>query len=332
MTPVPHPYWPLFDLRVRTPRLELRLPTDDELVELVRITDEQGVHDPDTMPFTIPWTDRPTPHRQRESMQFFWRCRADWSPFNWNFNGAVFVDGCPVGVQGLGAAHFKVLRSVNTGSWLGRGSQGQGLGKEMRAAILHLAFAGLGAREARSGAFADNASSAATSRSLGYQDDGTEVARRRDAPGMVQRFLLTREQWEARRRDDITIEGLEGCLDMFGADRGWRRRWSRALGRQAMGPDALVDAEATLHPLLLRAEVRRCFGHGDDLRSIDLEGASVAHDGRVPARDDVPHPVAVLAIGKRDEHVVPVLDRHDRRVVRAARSTPDMTDDRGVRA
>ena len=28
-----HP-WPLFDLRLRTPRLELRLPTDDDLLAL----------------------------------------------------------------------------------------------------------------------------------------------------------------------------------------------------------------------------------------------------------------------------------------------------------
>jgi hypothetical protein len=31
-----HP-WPLFDLRLRTPCLELRLPTDDDLLELMRV-------------------------------------------------------------------------------------------------------------------------------------------------------------------------------------------------------------------------------------------------------------------------------------------------------
>ena len=31
-----HPYWPLFDLVVRTPRLELRPPDDSMLVELAR--------------------------------------------------------------------------------------------------------------------------------------------------------------------------------------------------------------------------------------------------------------------------------------------------------
>ena len=34
-----HPFWPLFDLRVRTPTLELRLPTDDDLVAIARLMD-----------------------------------------------------------------------------------------------------------------------------------------------------------------------------------------------------------------------------------------------------------------------------------------------------
>ena len=47
-----NPYWPLFDLRVTTPRLEIRLPTDDELYQLLEVADA-GVHDP----ATIAWTD-----------------------------------------------------------------------------------------------------------------------------------------------------------------------------------------------------------------------------------------------------------------------------------
>lgn len=213
----PHPYWPLFDLRVRTARLEIRLPTDEDIVALVRVADEQGIHDPARMPFSLPWTDAPTPRRQRESMQWFWGRRAQWRPEQWTFTGAVVVDGAVVGVQDLAATDFAVLRSVHTGSWLGRAHQGQGLGKEMRAAILHLAFAGLGAQEATSGAFADNDASAATSRSLGYEENGTETAKQREAAGTVRRFRLTRERWEARRRHDVTIEGLDPCLELFGA-------------------------------------------------------------------------------------------------------------------
>ena len=85
----------------------------------------------------------------------------------------------------------------------------------MREAVLHLAFAGLGAAEALSGAFEDNAASIATSRSVGYEANGEARARRRDGWGRTVRFRLSREAWERRRRDDIEIAGLEGCLDLF---------------------------------------------------------------------------------------------------------------------
>jgi hypothetical protein len=47
---------PLFALRLRTPRVELRLPTEDELAQLARVA-EQGIHPPEEMPFLVPWTD-----------------------------------------------------------------------------------------------------------------------------------------------------------------------------------------------------------------------------------------------------------------------------------
>jgi RimJ/RimL family protein N-acetyltransferase len=107
------------------------------------------------------------------------------------------------------------VRSVETGSWLGRAYQGQGIGREMREAILHLAFAGLDAQEALSGAFEDNASSLATSRAVGYEENGEARNRRREGSGRTIRFRLGRPAWERRRRTDIEIVGLEECLDMF---------------------------------------------------------------------------------------------------------------------
>jgi len=213
---VAHPYWPLFDLRVRTPRLEIRLPTDEEQNELVAVSD-RGIHDPAVMPFTTPWTDRPLPDRHREGLQYWWGARANWSAHDWRFPAAVFVDSRPVGVQELMATDFGPLRSVKTGSWLGREYQGQGIGKEMRSAILHLAFDGLGAREALSGAFFDNEPSMATSRSLGYVFNGEELLLRRGKPDRMINLRLDRETWSTARRDDVVVEGLsEDCLEMFG--------------------------------------------------------------------------------------------------------------------
>jgi RimJ/RimL family protein N-acetyltransferase len=209
-------YWPLFGLRVITPRLEIRLPGDDDLVGLV---DEivAGIHDPVATPFTMSWTDVPSPQRERESLQWWWRHRAEWSPGKWNFTGAVFVDGRPVGIQDLGAENFAQLRTVETGSWLGMRHQGQGFGKEMRAAILHLAFAGLGAVEAYSGAWHDNPRSLGVSSALGYVFNGEVLGMRRDVRDRAIKLRLTLENWEPHRRDDISVEGLEPCLELFGA-------------------------------------------------------------------------------------------------------------------
>ena len=208
------PYWPLFGLVVRTPRLELRVPRDADLGSLIALIDE-GIHDPVTMPFLQNFTDTPPPRRGRDSLQFWWRQRAEWSPDAWSYSGVVFVEGSVVGVQGMDARNFGSLRSVETGSWLGRAYQGRGLGKEMRQAILHLAFEGLGAEEAHSGAFYDNAPSLATSRSVGYVENGETLALRRGVPDRIRRVRMDRATWVARRRDDIEIVGLDACLDMF---------------------------------------------------------------------------------------------------------------------
>ncbi len=167
----PGSFWPLFDLVVRTPRLELRLPRDEDLAAFVELVDG-GIHDPATMPFFVPWTDVEPARRARETAQWLWSHRVNWSPDKWTFTAGVFVGGRPVGIQDIGAENFRAVRSVETGSWLGRAHQGQGYGREMREAILHLAFAGLGAEEALSGAFEDNAASLAVSRAVGYAENG----------------------------------------------------------------------------------------------------------------------------------------------------------------
>jgi RimJ/RimL family protein N-acetyltransferase len=208
-----HPYWPLFDLRVRTPRLELRPPDDDLVVELARIA-AAGIHDPGATPFLIPFTDQPSPQLERSSLQYLWGTRAEWRPEKWALPLAVLEDGMVVGLQDINAQEFVTLRTVRTGSWLGREHQGRGIGKEMRAAVLHLAFDGLDAAVAYSGAWHDNAGSLAVSRALGYVDNGEVIERRRDQADRMINLQLPREKWH--RRDDITMEGLEACLELFG--------------------------------------------------------------------------------------------------------------------
>lgn len=214
-----HPIFPLFDLSVRTPRLELRMPSDEDLIALADAA-ASGIHPPDFLPFSVPWTDGSPDEIRLSVLQHMWRLRGALTKSEWRLPMAVFVDGRPIGVQGIGAKDFATLRIVGTGSWLAMSHQGQGLGKEMRAAILHLAFAGFGAQRAESGAYEDNAPSNAVSRAVGYRENGDEVVMRRDVSARQIRYVMLRDEWTPRRRDDTAIEGLEPCLPLLGIAAG----------------------------------------------------------------------------------------------------------------
>lgn len=209
-------WWPLAGLKLTTPRLELRVPADQDLEELARLA-AKGVHDPDVQPFAFPWTDAAPADRARSTLQYHWLQRAAWKSAKWSLDLVVVDDGAVVGTQGMSATDFSILREVGTGSWLGQAHQGRGIGTEMRAAVLHLAFAGLGARCATSGAFADNIASLAVSRKLGYVDDGIERLVRRGQAATSLRLRLDRATWQATRTVPVQIFGLKPCLAMFGA-------------------------------------------------------------------------------------------------------------------
>ena len=210
-------HWPLHDLRVRTPRVELRPPDEEVMFSLVDLAD-RGVHDPDFVPFLRAWTLEPDGERQRHSLQYYWRCWSGWTVDAWELPFAVFVDGTLVGTQGMLATSFPVTRTFETGSWLGLAHQGQGIGKEMRAAILHFGFVGLGALRADTGAIVGNDRSVGVTRSLGYVDNGQTVKERDGERILCNEFRMERADWEARRRDDIVVEGFAPCLPMFGLE------------------------------------------------------------------------------------------------------------------
>ena len=208
--------WPLYGIRVVTPRLELRY-VDEELgVELAGLA-ERGIHDPDFMPFAMPWTDVDPEFLGTNTLKFYWNCRAETEPNHWVLPFAVLAQGEVVGSSGLSADDFPILRQFETGSWLGREYQGKGLGRELREASLHLGFAGLGATLATTAAFEDNAPSLGVTQSLGYSTNGSQRKVRRGELGNSWLFKLTADDWSNRlRRNDIYIEGLEPCLQTLG--------------------------------------------------------------------------------------------------------------------
>ena len=216
-TPVSPAPWPLFDLTVTTPRLTLRYANDALLLELAAVAHD--VIAPDALPFDgdASFYDRSV-HGRRRWLAGQWSARARTSPEWWVLVFAVVVDGRAVGTQEISANSFATLRTVSTFSWLTRAYQGRGLGREMREAVLHLAFEGLGAQRALSEAFEDNAASCAVSRATGYVRDGTTWATRQGSAAPMSRFVLERDAWLPRRRVDIGGSGLAACRLFLGLD------------------------------------------------------------------------------------------------------------------
>jgi RimJ/RimL family protein N-acetyltransferase len=200
----------LFGLHLRTPRLELRLPTDDELVALAHLA-EAGVHPPEEMPFFYAWTDGiGKPGFVDEFVAFHHRQRDEWRREHWHLLLGVWADGELAGTQG---AELTGPGTAETGSWIGQCFQRRGVGTEMRAAMLALLFDGLGLDAVTSGALEGNVASARVSEKLGYEPAGEDVASPRGVPVRKRLFRLTRDRWTSPV--EVEIAGLEPCLPLF---------------------------------------------------------------------------------------------------------------------
>lgn len=210
-------HFPVFGLEVRTPLLTLRFPDDEDLVDLAELG-ARGVHDGGTMPFTVPWTRIEPPFQQRNTLQYFWTQRSTLQGDAWNLPLVTVVDGQVVGCQGVFTTAWEA-RVVETGSWLGRQFQGQGIGTEMRRAVLHLAFDGFGAHRATTSAFADNPSSLGVTRAVGYRPNGDDVVVRDRVGAGLRRFVMDRSDFDRIRRTDIEVVGADAVAKLFGTER-----------------------------------------------------------------------------------------------------------------
>ena len=201
---------PLFALRLRTPRLELRLATPEHIVALYRLA-AAGIHPPDEIPFAVAWTDALNEH---DFVGYHEGLLRAWAPGHWHAAFVSLLDGCVVGTQSLLGRDFAARREVGSGSWLGRAWQGRGLGTEQRAAVLELAFRGLGARAAATGAIWDNLASQRVSQKLGYRVIAEGTISPRGTPLRRLDYRLDAAEW--RSPFVVEIEGLEDALPLFG--------------------------------------------------------------------------------------------------------------------
>lgn len=206
--------WPPFALTLSTPRLTLRPMLDTDIPAAVAAA-RSGVHQPGKSPFSTPWTELPEDELGPNMAQWYWRCRANFTPESWTLLLGVWQDGELLGVQDLGAKNFATLKTVSTGSWLKQAAQGRGIGKEMRAAVVSYAFDYLKAEVAESEAATWNKQSLGVSRNLGYELNGMF----RDTWGTkveeVQKIRLTPTTY---KRPDwpLQVQGHEGLKTYLG--------------------------------------------------------------------------------------------------------------------
>ncbi|MFN2539626.1 MAG: GNAT family N-acetyltransferase [Mycobacteriales bacterium] len=191
--------WPLHDLVLRAPDLELRGMTEQWARRLADVVPDDLEHHPRLAHFSA----------GTDVLQAYWRNNGRWLPSDWVAQFVVLHQGEPIGLQALEGKDFAAGRTVDTHSWLVLSARGQGLGKQMRAAVLALAFDHLGARAAVTEAWSDNASSLGVSRSLGYRDSHRET---REDGRVLQHLTLT--AWSSPWA--VEISGVVACLPYFG--------------------------------------------------------------------------------------------------------------------
>jgi RimJ/RimL family protein N-acetyltransferase len=207
--------WPAFGLRVTCGPLVMRPMRDDDFPEVLAVV-HGGIHAPELMPFSFPWTDATGAEMDREFVQYHWRARAELTPERWQLDLGVWHDGRFVGVQGVSTRDFAVTRTGETGSWLGRAFHGRGIGTLMRQAICVLCLDHLGFEEVTSAAFADNPASQGVSRKVGYRPNGEERYARKGAPATMIRLVLAPEDL-VRPPYDVEVVGAEAFLDLVQA-------------------------------------------------------------------------------------------------------------------
>lgn len=194
--------WPPFGLTLTTPRLTLRPVLDADIPAAVAAA-RSGVHEAGKSPFSTPWTELPDDELAPNMAQWYWRCRAGFTPDSWTLLLGVWHNEDLLGVQDIGAKNFAKLRTVSTGSWLKQAAQGQGIGKEMRAAVVSYAFDYLKAEVAESEAASWNKQSLGVSTSLGYERNGVYKDVWGDTAREVQKVRLTPETFN---RPDWTLK------------------------------------------------------------------------------------------------------------------------------
>ena len=176
----------------------------------------EGIHAADAQPFLMPWNL--SENQPLETLQFYYRTWAGFSPASWTLLMTVERDGLVVGAQDIKTEKFTVVRHGETGSWLGLSHQRRGTGTLMRQAILAFAFDHLGAVEMRSAAWVDNAKSHRVSEKCGYVTCGYQLLERQGHRVRQDDFMVTPETF-VRPPYEVVVTGVEAFRRAIGLER-----------------------------------------------------------------------------------------------------------------
>src|SRR5690349_13080334 len=221
--------WPLHGIRLRTAELDLRVMTEADLPTLCELLPDDLQMNPHATTYAGP-DDRA--NRRAVLLQGYWRALGMWSPDDWALpfvvragdgvsgaSGAHSASGASgvLGVQWLEGPDWRADRTVDSSSWLVPAARGRGLGTQMRAAVLALAFDRLGASAAISSAVVDNGASLGVSRALGYRETHRSVLEH--SGEALQHVRLERASWDASGRSrGIQVDGVRPTLPYFGLE------------------------------------------------------------------------------------------------------------------
>lgn len=200
--------FPAFGLRIECGPVTLRALRESDGPRVAELAAE-GIHAAESRPFLRPWNLEEK--QPLTSLQFYYRTWASMTPASWTLMFAVERDGLVVGAQDMMTESFPVLRTAETGSWLGLAHQGRGTGTLMRQAILAFAFDHLGAVEMTSGAWADNPSSRRVSEKCGYVLNGYDLKDRQGQAVRSNRFVVTPQTF-IRPPYEVCVTGVDAFL------------------------------------------------------------------------------------------------------------------------
>ncbi len=204
--------WPLSGIHLRTADLALSVLTEADLPEVAEVLPDDVELDPAAT--TYPGLDRQA-GRWAAVAQAYWAAMGTWSPDEWRLPFLVRRGDRMIGIQWLEGPVFQSDRTVDSASWLRVEDRGRGYGKQMRAAVLELAFRHLEASAAISSAVVTNAASLGVSGALGYLATHTSVLEH--SGETLQHLRLERATWESSGLGrGVEIVGAHAALPFFG--------------------------------------------------------------------------------------------------------------------